>query len=921
MEKKLFLLDAYALIYRAYYALIKSPRYTSLGFNTSAIFGFCNTLDEVLRKENPSHIAVCFDPPGSTFRHEAFSEYKANREKQPEDISLSLPYIKDILAARGIPAIEVRGYEADDVIGTLSRKAEEEGFITYMMTPDKDYGQLVTDNILMYKPSLRGQDFEIRGVEQIKERYGIKSPLQVIDLLALEGDKVDNIPGCPGIGPKTANTLIQQFGSVENLIESIDSLKGAVKEKITQNSEQIIFSKFLATIKTDVPMDINLDTLIKGEEDVQQLISIYEKLEFRSLINRLNKQLKNENYTYSSQKSIDPIPATLWDVPAETDITYSDINIEPITIIDINNIKIDDIKQRLNTVKEVSVILKSIGENAMTANVLAVAIGLENKNVLYCKFSSPFDDDNKQRTLDILNYIFSQSTILVVSDDVKRMKVLLRNFNMNYKCNFFDVPIAHYLLNPEERHLIPEIAHQIIKYHTQEFQIEPRQRKPYDKIDSDTLERRLSELSWITRRLYQPLKEELEKANLLSLYENIELPLASVLAKMEMAGVKVDTLYLSQLSKQYTQQLNELQNQAYEIAGEKFNIGSPSQVGEILFVKLQIDPKAKKTKNGGFSTTEETLEKYKDSHPIVSLILKIRQLKKLLTTYIDQLPLMIDPITGKIHTTFNQTVTSTGRLSSTNPNLQNIPVRGDEGREIRRAFIADKGCIFMAADYNQIELRLMADFSKDPHMLNAFKNNLDIHQDTASRIFHKPLDQVTADDRRKAKVANFGIIYGISPFGLSERLGIPRGEAKEFIEDYMLTYPAIKEYIDNIIERAKADGYVETYTGRKRYIAEIQSRNATVRNYGERNAVNAPLQGSAADIIKKAMVDIQARMEKEKLRSEMIMQVHDELIFNIIPEELIVMQQLVSEEMSRAYNGEVKMTVSVGTGENWLEAH
>ena len=922
MEKKLFLLDAYALIYRAYYALIKSPRFTSQGFNTSAIFGFCNTLEEVLTKEKPTHIAVCFDPQGPTFRHEAFDEYKANREKQPEDITLAIPYIKDIIEARGIKAIEIPGYEADDVIGTLAKIAEREGFITYMMTPDKDFGQLVTDKIFQYKPSLRGQDFEIRGPQQIKEKYGVNSTLQIIDLLALEGDTIDNIPGCPGIGPKTAQKLIQEFNTVEGIIENIDNLKGALKEKISTNTEQIIFSKFLATIKTDVPVDFDIESLTRGDENLGLLKKVYEKLEFRSLINRLGlREVKDDKKALKDSGARDAQPSLFDHIETDNPKVYSSIKDRSINIHEINDYSSNSLIEEIKRHGVISFNVKSVGDNAMQATIVGFSIGVTADTVYYFWYPTPLEPHKTAQADNFIKSIFETPGLKIITTEIKRVKVLFRNFGINYRCSFFDVVLAHYLINPEERHLIPELAHQYLDYDTLDFHIEPRLRKPFEKMALNDLPQFLSENSAVTLQLYPVLKAELIQEGLLELYEAVELPLASVLAGMEVTGVRIDVKELMQLSQLYTSRVEEMQKEAFEIAGSNFNVGSPAQVGEILFERLRIDPKAKKTKNGGYSTTEDTLEKYRNEYPIVDLILKIRQLKKLLTTYIDALPLLVDSSTGKIHTTFNQTTTTTGRLSSTNPNLQNIPVRGDEGKEVRKAFIADNDCILMAADYNQIELRLMADFSKDPHMLSAFENNMDIHQDTAARIFHKDLSEVTPDDRRKAKTANFGIIYGISPFGLSERLGIPRTEARQFIEDYMNTYPSINNYIKDIIERAKADGFVKTYTGRKRYLAEINSRNATVRGYGERNAVNAPLQGSAADIIKRAMVNIQKSFDERALKSRMIMQVHDELIFNVHKDEIETVKATVIQEMEAVYAGSVKMSVSIGTGHNWLEAH
>ena len=924
MEKKLFLLDAYALIYRAYYALIRSPRITSYGFNTSAIFGFINTLEEVLKKENPTHLAVCFDPHGPTFRHEAFKEYKAKRQEQPEDITLSLPYIKEILAARNIPAIEIPGYEADDVIGTLSRKAEKEGFVTYMMTPDKDYGQLVTPKVFMYKPSLRGQDFELRGVDEIKEKYGISSPSQVIDMLALEGDSIDNIPGCPGIGPKTAIKLIQEFGSVENLISNVECMKGVIKQKIENNAEQIIFSKFLATIKTDIDISISFDDLKIGTPDYDKLIKIYEKLEFRSFLNKLSKDIPKESEK-STIKPIEEPSMGLFDdlvnKPNEKDKISTILDLP----VEIRNITTKEelllLENKIINDRFFAFAVKSVGENAISGNLISLAFTCSNNENWFLKFPGEIDFEERNMTLSFLRKIFNDPNLTAVGEDIKRTIVLFSQFDIEFYCKYFDISLADYLLDPEARHLLPEVAHRRIAYDTVEYSVEPRNRHTYDIpsiLDHSAL---LCEQSSVSYRLYAVLKEELRTKGLEKLYYDIENPLIKALAQMEINGVRIDIKELRRLSDAYTVRLNEMEEKVYEMAGCRFNLGSPSQVGDILFDKLAIDSKAKKTKKGSYSTTEEILEKYRIEYPIVDLILKIRQLRKLLTTYINALPEMVNPRTGKIHTTYNQTVTSTGRLSSTNPNLQNIPVRGDDGKEIRRAFIADNGCLFMSADYSQIELRLMADLSKDPYMLQAFSNNQDIHQATAARIYHKSLDDVTSDERRNAKTANFGIIYGISAFGLSERLGIPRSEAKQLIEDYMKTYPAVQEYITNIIEKAKKQGFVTTFTGRKRMLPEINSRNAVVRGYGERNAVNAPLQGSAADIIKIAMVSIDRALRENNMKSTMIMQVHDELIFNVFPEELPHVQSIVASEMEKAYKGEVKLTTSIGVGVNWLEAH
>ena len=916
--EKIFLLDAYALIYRAYYAMIRSPRMTSKGFNTSAVFGFCNTLEEVLKKEKPSHIAVVFDPSGPTFRHDAYAEYKANREKQPEDITLSVPYIKDILKAQNIPVIEVSGYEADDVIGTISRLAEREGYTTYMMTPDKDYGQLVTDKVFIYKPSNKGNEPEILGIEEIKAKYNIDSTSQVIDILALEGDAVDNIPGCPGVGQKTAQKLVKEWKSVENIINNVEKLKGVLQQRISDNIEQIKFSKFLATIKTDVPIDIRIEDLCRGEIDKTALKKVYEELEFRSFINRLGSDKNTEK---EAQPQPNPMifggAGSLFDIPEEENPHAYKLKIEPTILRSESKIKagIDQILRN----KIVGVAINSIGEQAMSARILGIAFACEDESCLYVEF--PSIPEERKKITDLILPLFNQNKVIIVSHEIKRDKVLLAKEGVEINAECFDTQLAHYLVDTDARHTLPEVAYSYLGVEMHDYRIEPRLRKPYSGQSPDNAIIHSCEYASIILKLKDVLERKLDDVGMTQLYYNIELPMASVLASMEINGVRIDLMELKHLSEEYTSRMKELEQKVYELAGCKFNISSPSQVGEILFGKMGLDTNAKRTKKGSYSTTEEILEKYRPMFPIVDYILKIRQLKKLLSTYIDALPMLIDTTTGKIHTTFNQAVTATGRLSSTNPNLQNIPVRGSDGREIRRAFVAEQGDILMSADYSQIELRLMADLSGDKEMIEAFRQGEDIHRATASKIYHTPIENVTDWQRRNAKTANFGIIYGISAFGLSERLGISRSESKKLIEDYMHTYPQVQEYIEKIIEKGRENGYVTTFTGRRRMLPEITSRNAIVRGYGERNAVNAPLQGSAADIIKIAMVAIDQRLKKEGFRSTMILQVHDELLFNVKPEEFQSLKQLVIEEMSSAYQGEVPLTVSVGTGRNWLEAH
>ena len=932
-DKKLFLLDAYALIYRAYYALIRAPRITTSGFNTSAIFGFCNTLSEVLNKENPTHIAVCFDPHGPTFRHEMYEGYKAQREAQPEDITLSVPILKDIIKAYNIPIFEIPGYEADDVIGTLANLAASEGFTTYMMTPDKDFGQLVTDRILQYRPSLRGLDFELRGPREVCERYGITSPLQVIDLLALEGDSIDNIPGCPGIGPKTASKLIGEYTSVENLLAHASEIKGAIGQRIRDNADQILFSKDLATIRTDVPLTVDFQTLCREPEDAEALAEIYHKLEFKTFLQRLRartglpleakkgaKTAKATTHTDSKQV----IQPSLFDfIEGEQEIGLSAEGLE----------KPDTHYRSADTPAEVAALVEeaaktdlvgitvyATGEQAMTALLRGIAISTAEGHATL--ITLPARPGQRAEIMALLQPLFSSKKTLIASHDIKRDMVLLRREKIEISARYFDTSLAHYILQPEMRHSLPDVALSVLNYHMAETRDDAPRRKPFSAIPAAEELTVVCEQADVTRRLADPLRELLRRNSQIELLDKIELPLARVLADMEWAGVRVDVAELAMQSRRLTKRLKDIEEQCYEIAGETFNIGSPMQVGEILFGKLQLDPKAKRTKTGGYSTTEEILEKYRASHPLVDLILSARGLKKLLATYVNALPEMVNPATGKIHTTFGQTVTATGRISSANPNLQNIPIRTEDGREVRRAFIADSGCLILSADYSQIELRLLANMSEDPELTDAFLSGADIHRATAAKIFHVSIEEVTDDQRRTAKTANFGTIYGISAFGLAERLGIPRAEARQIIEGYFETYPHIKEFIARSVEDARKEGFVTTLMGRKRYLPDINSRNATVRSFAERNAVNAPLQGSAADIIKLAMINIHGEMARRGMRSRMIMQVHDELIFNVVPDELPELQELVTRLMREACKpGPVPLEVSAGTGTNWLEAH
>lgn len=916
-EKKLFLLDAYALIYRAYYALVRAPRMTSGGINTSAIFGFVNTLEDLLRKENPAYMAVCFDPRGGhTFRHEVYPDYKAQRDKQPEDITVAVPYIKDILEAYGITVVEVEGYEADDVIGTLAREAEAAGFTTYMMTPDKDYGQLVTERTLMYRPSLRGEGFEIRGPEQVCARYGISSPAQVIDLLALEGDASDNIPGCPGVGEKTAAKLIAEWGSVDNLLDNTDKLKGALARKVTENAEQIRFSKFLVTIKTDVPLpeDVSPEKLIRAEPDFDRLTGIFRQLEFKTLLNRLTARL-------SERTAAQPTLFGDGEAPEGDDAAdNADDTMESGTdyaVLDTPQAQAEFLA-RASAAGCVGISVDAAGPDAMSADMFGVGIAFDG-NTAYIPLGD-FEAD-RVAVAELLAPLAGRGELTLVSHDVKRDMVLLGRLGVAWGAKWFDTSVAHYLLSPEAKHDLTTVAAAWLRYRTADYDSTPAERKKGRPADPEKAVYASAERAAVALRLRRPLEEELERQELLDLYRRIESPLIPVLAGMEREGMRIDVRVLEALSRDLSGRLHDLEEKVFELAGTRFNIGSPMQVGEVLFERLKIDSGARRTKRGAWSTTEEVLEKLAPKHPVVSLILEIRGIKKLLATYVDALPQMVNPRTGRIHTTLNQIITATGRISSSNPNLQNIPVRTDDGREIRRAFIPEPGDVILSADYSQIELRLIADISGDPEMLGAFNAGEDIHRATASKIYHVPLAEVTDDQRRHAKTANFGIIYGISAFGLAERLGLPRAEAKSLIEGYMATYPKIEQYMKDAVTIAREKGYVTTIHGRKRFLPDINSRNAAIRGYAERNAINAPLQGSAADIIKIAMIDIDAEIRRRGLRSRMIMQVHDELLFNVKPDELAELQQMVTERMEHAYKGRVALEVSAGVGRNWLEAH
>lgn len=921
---KLFLIDAYALIYRSYYAFIKNPRINSKGVNTSAVFGFINTLEDVLKREQPTHIAVAFDPKGPTFRHEAFEQYKAQREETPEVIRQSVPVIKEVIQAYHIPILEVPYYEADDVIGTVAKQAAANGFEVYMMTPDKDYGQLVADHIYMYRPKFGG-DYEVLGVSEVLEKYQLQSTEQVIDLLGLMGDTADNIPGCPGVGEKTAQKLLAEFGSIEKLLANTDKLKGAQKKKVEENVEQIRFSKFLATIKTDVPITFNAELCKRVAPDEDRLVELYTELEFKTFINRL----KGESSVVSSSK--EPKAAVQYDLFATEPVVESEVS----SLADINTMphyyyladtaeKQIALCEQLLQEKSFAFDTETEGLDPLTAGLVGMSFAIREQEAWYVPVPA-----NREEATDIVLRLapaLQHPEIEKVGQNIKFDILALRKYGVRVKGPLFDTMLAHYLLNPELRHGMDYLAETYLKYKTVPIEdlIGPKGKKQASMrtVPIEQIKEYAAEDADVTLRLKHYFAPLLKQEGLESLFFEMEMPLIYVLAEMEATGVKLDTNALKQSSEVLSQQLSTLEESIYDLAGQSFNINSTKQVGEILFDKLKLDEKAKKTKTGGYSTSEEVLEKIRGKHPIVDKLLEYRGIKKLLSTYIDALPALIHPETGKIHTSFNQAVTATGRLSSTNPNLQNIPVRDELGREIRKAFIADDDdCIFFSADYSQIELRLMAHLSNDPHMVEAFCSGADIHAATAAKIYGIPVEEVTSDMRRKAKTANFGIIYGISVFGLAERLSIPRAESKELIDGYFQTYPRIKEYMEESIRVAKEKGYVETLFKRKRFLPDINSHNAIVRGYAERNAINAPIQGSAADIIKLAMIRIHQRFEAEHLKSRMILQVHDELNFNVRKEEFDRVKEIVLDCMEHVLQLRVPLIADCGEGKNWLEAH
>jgi DNA polymerase-1 len=920
---KLFLIDTYSIIYRAYYAFIKSPRINSKGQNTSAIYGFVNCLEDVIKTEKPTHIGAGFDPVGPTFRHLAYDKYKAHREESPEAIRKSIPIIKEILKAYNIPILEVDGFEADDTICTIAKKAEMEGIKTYMLTPDKDYGQIVSDNIFIYRPKFGG-GYETMGVKEVINKFSIKNVEQIKDMLGLMGDASDNIPGCPGIGEKTATKLLEEYHSIENLLNNIHNIKGSLQKRIIDNEEQIRFSKFLATINTEVPIAFEKELFLLSQPDEQKLIEIYEELEFRSFVKKISTEIKKQDISIVSQGSL----FTEFEANSTTTSEYSNLkgvdSTEHKYYIADNKGNIEQLAELISNSKIITFDTETDSINPLSANLVGISFSINEFQAWYI----PIPEDFK-KAKDILVYFsptLQNKDIIKVGQNIKFDILALRKYGIEVAGTLFDTMIAHYVINPELRHGMDYLAEVYLKYKTIHIDELIGEKGKHQISMRDVPLERIAEYaaedSDVTLRLKNIFEKEIRKQNLEYLFYEIESPLIYVLADMEEAGVKLDIESINQSSISLMEDIKKIERDIYNYAGTIFNINSQKQVGEIIFDVLKLDKNAKKTKSGTFSTNEETLEKLRNKHPIIEALLEYRGLKKLLSTYIISLPKMINPHTGKIHTSYNQTVTSTGRLSSSNPNLQNIPIKDQIGREIRRAFIPDNdNCVFLSADYSQIELRIMAHLSKDENMIDAFNKKEDIHIATASKIYNIPISEVSQEMRRKAKTANFGIIYGISTFGLAERLSIPRSEAKTLIEGYFNTYPQIQKYMHDTILRAKENGYVETIFKRKRFLPDINSNNTNVRGYAERNAINAPIQGSAADIIKIAMINIHKQFKENNLKSKMIMQVHDELNFNVLKTEIEQVKDIVIREMENVVKLDVPLIADYGIGANWLEAH
>ena len=919
--EKLFLLDAYALIYRSYYAFIKNPRINSKGKNTSAIMGFLNTLNEVITKEKPTHIGVAFDH-GKTFRNEVFPAYKAQREETPEDIKASVPIIKDILEAYHIPVLQVDGFEADDVIGTLATQAGSQGVETYMLTPDKDYGQLVADNVYIFRPR-HGGGYDKIGKNEISDKYGIGSPAQVIDLLALMGDTADNFPGCPGVGEKTAVKLINEFGSVDGLLNHTDQLKGKMREKVEGAIDDIKMSYFLATIRTDVPIDLNLEELKIVAPDEEKLDSLFTELEFKSLKNKILNKTENKLKTDHSQLDLFAEFTTEGAAKPENGLKNSLKTVKTDYQLVDNEDIMHEICDLFRTKKILSLDTETTSTNAIDAELVGLSFSVEENKAFYVPI--PSNREEALRIVNIFKNVYEDGTILKIGQNIKYDYEVLMNYGVRIQGKMFDTMLAHYILQPELHHNMDYMAETLLNYQTIHIEelIGPKGKGQKSMRDLPPAEicNYACEDADITLKLKNILEPQLKVAGAEALFWDIEMPLMPVLVDMEMNGVRIDTDSLQETSKIFTDRMNRYEEEIYQEAGEKFNISSPKQVGDILFDKMKIVEKAKKTKTGQYVTSEEVLQQLKSKAPIVEKILNYRGMKKLLSTYIDALPKLINPRTGHIHTSFNQALTATGRLSSSDPNLQNIPIRTEDGKEIRRCFIPEEGCKFFSADYSQIELRIMAHLSEDENMMEAFRSGFDIHRATAAKIWHEDINEVSDSQRKKAKQANFGIIYGITTYGLAQRMEISNGEAQQLIADYFKTFPKVKEYMELSKEAAREKGYAETIFGRRRYLPDINSQNGTVRGFAERNAINAPIQGSEADIIKVAMIRIHRRFQQEGIRSKMILQVHDELNFSVYPEEQEQVERIVLEEMQNAYKLRVPLVADAGWGNNWLEAH
>lgn len=919
--EKLILIDAYALIFRSYYGLIRSPRINSKGLNTSAIMGFCNTLNEVLTKEKPTYVGVAFDH-GKTFRHETFPAYKAQREATPEDIKKSVPYVQAILKAMNIPTLQADGFEADDVIGTLATKAGAQGIITYMLTPDKDYGQLISPNVFMYRPR-HGGGYDVVGTKEVKEKYGIDSPHQVIDLLALMGDSADNYPGCPGVGEKTAVKLINQFGSCEGLLEHTDQLKGKMREKVEGAADDIKMAKFLATIRTDVPVELNLEALRVTAPDKETLGQLFDELEFKTLATKMLG--KPKNIKQPSIKQLDIFATNTTDGSEKQNdglLTSIKTQFHEYKLID-NEEDAHKICDFLMTKEILSLDTETTSTNTIDAELVGLSFAVRPHEAWYV--AVPADHEAAQRMVEIFRPLYENPSILKVGQNIKYDYEVLRKYGIDIQGEMFDTMIAHYLIQPELRHNMDFMAETLLHYRTVHIEelIGPagKNQKNMRDLDPQDVYEYAAEDADITLQLKEVLEPKLQEVGAVRLFHDIEMPLVRVLADMELSGVRLDTTSLKETEQIFNERMKQYEEHAYELAGKQFNISSPKQVGEILFDTMHIVEKPKKTKSGQYVTSQDVLEQLRPNAPIISDILNYRALKKLLGTYVEALPKLINAHTGHIHTSFNQAVTSTGRLSSSDPNLQNIPVREDDGKEIRKCFIPEPGCLFFSADYSQIELRIMAHLSGDEHMIEAFCSGLDIHRATAAKIWHVDPEDVSDAQRKKAKQANFGIIYGITTYGLAQRMGIDNSEARQLIQDYFKTFPKVKAYMEHAKSLAREKGYAETLFGRRRYLPDIQSANGTVRGFAERNAINAPIQGTEADIIKIAMIRIHRRFREEGIRSKMILQVHDELNFSVYPNEKEHVEKIVIEEMQGACQLSVPLLADAGWGKNWLEAH